>query len=173
MNKFEITDKVVVTLITMYSGEKIIVNSELLCKKFSDTFDYFGQLEFAVESIFDIKLGLFAEAQDNNFNSGLYYDMTIQEFKTFVKQKYFDKLNIKYDASLKRVNEQLVEIPARHIKPGDKVFNTCSRGFDEVFGSSLDDGIYHIEYRNSERDDDYCLPCEKLTVLIDIEKLVK
>ena len=172
MNIFEITDKVVNTLIMMYSGEKIIVNSELLCKKFSDTCDYFGQLEFAVESIFDIKLGLFNEAQDNNFNSGLYYEMTIQEFKIFVKQKYFDKLNVKYDSSLKRVNEQLVEIPAKHIKPGDKIFNTYSRGFDEVFSSYLDEGIYHIEYRNSERED-YCPPIEKLKVLIDIEKSIK
>lgn len=92
MNNYEITDKVIDTLIMMYTGERQIVNSDELYSKFSDTSDYHGHLEFGIESIFDIKLGLFDEAFENDFNNGLYYELTIQEFKTYVKQKHLDKL---------------------------------------------------------------------------------
>lgn len=108
MNKYEITDKVIDTLIMMYTGERLINNSEELYLKFSDTSDYHGHLEFGVESIFDIKLGLFDEAFENDFESGLYYELTIQEFKTLVKQKYLDSLNHnKLNSDLAAGNSQL------------------------------------------------------------------
>ena len=108
MNKYEATDKVIDTLIMMYTGERSINNSEELRSKFSDTSDYKGCLEFGVESIFDIKLGLFDEAFENDFNSGLYYELTIQEFKTLVKQKYLDSLiRKKLDADEAARNSQL------------------------------------------------------------------
>ena len=69
------------------------------------------------------------------------------------------------------MGKQLVEIPARHLKPGDKVFNTWSRGVDEVFGTSFDDGIYHIEYRGPDEREDYLSSSQTVMVLIDVEKL--
>ena len=69
------------------------------------------------------------------------------------------------------MGKQLVVIPARHLKPGDKVFNTWSRGVDEVFGTSFDDGIYHIEYGGTDEREDYLSSSQTVMVLIDVEKL--